>query len=56
VKYKISPRLGISHPVSDRTVLHVFTVDFFKLQTLMIFFSTLIRTSPDHIRASAILI
>ena len=30
VKWRISPRLGISHPVSDRTKLHIFYGKFFQ--------------------------
>ena len=30
IKWRVSPRLGISHPVSERTVLHIFYGKFFQ--------------------------
>ena len=30
IKYLVSPRLGISHPISDRTMLHIFYGRFFQ--------------------------
>lgn len=30
IKWRVSPRLGISHPISDRTMLHIFYGRFFQ--------------------------
>jgi len=40
-KYKISPRLGISHPVSDKTVLHISYGHFFQQPQLQYLYESL---------------
>jgi len=40
-KYKISPRLGISHPVSERTVLHISYGHFFQQPQLQYLYESL---------------
>ncbi len=40
-KYKISPRLGMSHPVTDRTVLHVSYGHFFQQPQLQYLYESL---------------
>jgi outer membrane receptor protein involved in Fe transport len=39
-KYKLSPRLGISHPVSDRTVLHFSYGQFFQTPQLQFLYES----------------
>ncbi|MBU1357089.1 MAG: TonB-dependent receptor [Candidatus Edwardsbacteria bacterium] len=40
-KYKLSPRLGISHPVSDRTVMHISYGHFFQQPQLQYLYESL---------------
>ncbi|HAD81041.1 MAG: hypothetical protein A2509_04420 [Candidatus Edwardsbacteria bacterium RIFOXYD12_FULL_50_11] len=40
-KYKVSPRLGISHPVSDKTVLHISYGHFFQQPQLQYLYESL---------------
>lgn len=46
-KYKLSPRLGISHPISDRTVLHFSYGRFFQQPELQYLYSSLTSNIND---------
>ena len=41
VKYKLSPRLGVSHPISEKTVLHVSYGQFFQQPQLQYLYESL---------------